>query len=188
MTAVANRKIPGEAGIWIFIAGDLIVFSVFFILIATGQSTQTTLFNEARSTLNVTTGLINTLLLLTGSWFAAIAVEKCKTTNTNNAAAYFTWAIICGAGFVINKALEWGTKINSGLSPASNDFYMYFFVFTGIHLIHVVIGIGVLLIIRAISRRPKLNRQDIRGIECGALFWHIVDLLWVVLFALLYLL
>ena len=188
-TAVTTtRKIPGELGIWLFIAGDLIVFTVFFVLIALGQTTQPEVFTQSRAALDLRIGVLNTLLLLTGSWLAAVAVEKCKSTDSSYAKSYFSLAIICGAGFIANKAFEWSQKIGDGLSPATNDFYMYFFIFTGIHLVHVLIGIGILFLVRNISTRPSLNAQDIRGIESGSMFWHLVDLLWVVLFALLYLL
>ena len=188
MSEKPSKAIPGELGIWLFIAGDLVVFSVFFIVIALGQSQQTALFDQARATLDVRIGVINTLLLLTGSWFAAIGVEKCKQGNNAGVSRYFSVAIACGLGFVANKIVEWSAKINDGLSPATNDFYMYFFIFTGIHLFHVLVGIVMLLIIRSISKRPELTPRNISAIESGALFWHLVDLLWVVLFALLYLL
>lgn len=87
-----------------------------------------------------------------------------------------------------NKAFEWRTKLAEGLTPATNDFFMYYFVLTGIHLLHVVIGIGVLVLVRRISQRPNLGVRAICAIESGATFWHLVDLLWIVLFALLYLL
>lgn len=183
-----KTRIPGELGIWFFIAGDLIVFSVFFILIALGQREQADVFSESRRQLDLWVGISNTLLLLTGSWFVAIGVEKSKAENPATCSRYFTFAILCGIGFVANKSIEWGGKINAGLSPMSNDFYMYFFMFTGIHLLHVLVGIAVLFVIRNASKNKPLSSVQLRTIESGGLFWHLVDLLWIVLFALLYLL
>jgi nitric oxide reductase NorE protein len=131
---------------------------------------------------------LNPLLLLTASWFVAIAVERCRTGLGATASRYFSLGILCGVGFVANKSLEWGSKITQGINPATNEFFMYFFVFTGIHLLHVLVGIGVLCLLRSVSRSPGLNERRIRTLESGATFWHLVDLLWVVLFALLYLL
>lgn len=181
-------RIPGELGIWFFIAGDLIIFAVFFILIALEQQQQTALFAQSRAQLDLWVGIINTLLLLTGSWFVAIGVEKARAGGDARLSRYFSLGILCGLGFVANKSIEWGGKISAGLSPASNDFYMYFFMFTGIHLLHVLVAIGVLFVIRSASRRRPLSSRELRTIESGALFWHLIDLLWIVLFALFYLL
>ncbi len=183
-----QSRIPGELGIWFFIAGDLMVFAVFFILIALGQREQSEVFSQSRLQLDLWVGISNTLLLLTSSWFVAMGVEKAKAEGSANLKRYFTLAILCGFAFVANKSIEWGGKINAGLSPMSNDFYMYFFMFTGIHLLHVLVGIGVLFLIRNTSRNQPLTPAQIRTIESGGLFWHLVDLLWIALFALLYLL
>lgn len=181
-------RIPGELGIWFFIAGDLIIFGVFFILIALEQREQSALFAQSRAQLDLGVGILNTLFLLTGSWFVAIGVEKARAGGEAHLSRYFSLAILCGFGFVANKSLEWGGKISAGLSPASNDFYMYFFMFTGIHLLHVLVAIGVLFVIRSASRCRTLTSRELRTIESGALFWHLIDLLWIVLFALFYLL
>jgi nitric oxide reductase NorE protein len=182
------RHLPGEAGIWIFVAGDLLVFSVFFVLIALGARDETRVFQHSRATLDLWIGVANTVLLLTGSWLVATGVEKCRKDHAPDDSRYFTLAALCGLLFGIDKIIEWTRKIDAGLTPATNDFYMYFFVFTSIHLLHVVIGIAVLMVLRAVARRPVLARRDIRTLESGATFWHLVDLLWVFLFALLYLL
>ncbi len=187
-TNPARNHIPGEIGIWLFVAGDLLVFAVFFIVIALGHVQQPEVFAQGRALLNMWVGVLNTLLLLTGSWFVAIGVDKCRTTSKPVGSHYFALAILCGVAFAANKTFEWGGKISAGFTPATNDFYMYFFIFTGIHLLHVIVGIGVLLLVRSVSRRPALARRDIATMESGATFWHLVDLLWIVLFALFYLL
>ena len=184
----ASNRVPGEIGIWLFVAGDLLVFAVFFIVIALGHVQQPEIFGQASASLDMWVGVLNTLLLLTGSWFVAVGVEKCRKTGKPVASHYFSLGILCGVAFAANKTFEWGSKISSGLSPATNDFYMYFFIFTGIHLLHVIVGIGVLLLVRSVSRRPALTRRDVATMESGATFWHLVDLLWIVLFALFYLL
>jgi nitric oxide reductase NorE protein len=182
------RKIPGEPEIWLFVAGDLIVFSVFFALIALGQRQSTDMFAQSRAQLDLRTGLVNTLLLLTASWFVAKAVEHHREGARTSCTRHFTFAMLCGAGFVANKAMEWGTKLQHGITPATNEFFMLFFVFTGIHLLDVLVGIAVLGILRGVSRRSVRGPHDLRTLESGATFWHLVDLLWIVLFALLYLL
>ena len=184
----AEPHLPGELGIWFFVSGDLLVFTLFFILIAIGNKEQSAIFAQSRATLGMWVGVTNTALLLTGSWFVATGVEKARSHHDAGTSRYFLLAVLCGLLFVANKSFEWGSKIHAGITPATNDFYMYFFVFTGIHLLHVLIGIGVLLYLRSTTRRPVLEPRHIRTLESGATFWHLVDLLWVFLFALLYLL
>lgn len=183
----AGTRVPGELGIWFFVGGDLIVFSVFFILIALGSHDQAEVFAPSRARLDVWIGVANTLLLLTGSWFVAMGVESCRQARQPVATRYFSLAALCGLGFAANKVFEWSRKIGAGITPATNDFFMYFFIFTGIHLLHVLVGTGVLLMIRSVSRQPVMGPRQIRTIESGAIFWHLVDLLWIALFALFYL-
>lgn len=183
-----RSHIPGEIGIWLFVAGDLLVFSAFFVVIALGYKAQNELFAEGGATLDMWVGVLNTLFLLTGSWFVAKGVDNCRATHGLASRRYFSLGILCGFLFVANKSFEWGLKISAGISPATNDFFMYFFVFTGIHLVHVVVGLGVLFVARSASRRPVLRAKEIRTIESAATFWHLIDLLWIVLFSLFYLL
>jgi nitric oxide reductase NorE protein len=94
---------------------------------------------------------------------------------------------MCGCGFLLNKVLEWSDLISHGHKPATNTFFMYFFALTGIHAFHLIIGMGVLVTLFVLSRRETLRKWQYAFVEAGACFWHMVDLLWVVLFALLYL-
>lgn len=183
-----QKHVPGEVGIWLFVAGDLLVFSAFFVVIALGYREQTELFAQSRTTLDMWVGVLNTFFLLTGSWFVAKGVESCRQAHGAASSRYISLGILFGLLFVANKSFEWGLKIANGVTPKTNDFFMYFFSFTGIHLVHVLVGLGVLLVVRNVSRRPELSKKDIRTIESGATFWHLVDLLWIVLFSLFYLL
>ncbi len=181
------KHIPGEVGIWLFVAGDLLVFAAFFIVIALGDKHHADVFIQSRTTLDMWVAVVNTVLLLTGSWFVAKGVEKCRTAHGPGISRYFSLGILCGLLFVINKNFEWGNKLAAGIGPGTNDFFMYYFVFTGIHLVHVLVGLAVLLIVRSKSRLASLRPKDIRTIESGATFWHLVDLLWIALFSLFYL-
>lgn len=182
------RRMPGELGIWIFVVGDLIVFAVFFVLIALGQRQSAEVFSSSRSRLDLSIGVANTLLLLTASWFVARAVQRCREEARSGCVLHFSVAILCGTGFVINKLVEWGDKLRQGVTPATDEFFMFFFVFTGIHLLHVLVGLVVLGMLCRVSLKLVPAPQDVRTLESGAIFWHLVDLLWIVLFALLYLL
>jgi nitric oxide reductase NorE protein len=106
----------------------------------------------------------------------------------NISARFFSLAFLCGLGFVVVKFFEYREKIIAGFTITTNDFYMYYFMLTGIHLVHVVIGMGVLAFLIMTSRNPNLEDSHVNVLESGASFWHMVDILWIVLFALFYLL
>ena len=182
----AQTRIPGEPGIWAFVAGDLLVFSLFFILIAIGYQEQRDVFSSAHSALDLRFGLVNTLLLLTGSFFVAIGVERYRLNDGRDNRIWFRLAVLSGVIFLINKVFEWNAKVSEGLTPMTNDFYMYFFVFTAIHAIHVFVGVVILGFLHKKSQAP-FTPETQRGLESGAIFWHLVDLLWIMLFALFYL-
>jgi nitric oxide reductase NorE protein len=88
---------------------------------------------------------------------------------------------------VIVKVFEYHEKISAGITPSTNEFYMYYFVLTGLHLAHVVIGLAVLLALSRLARKPEPSRTHIAFFEGGGCFWHMVDLLWIVIFPLLFL-
>lgn len=180
------KRIPGEAGIWVLIGGDLLVFSLFFLIFTYYRGQQPEIFARSHAALNGGIGLANTIILLTSSLFVALGVRRVRDDRPG-AAALFRCALVCGALFTALKAVEYGEKISHGITPLTNDFYMYYFAFTGIHLAHVLIGSAGLLYMAAVAagRPPSPTRTMI--VECGATFWHLVDLLWIMLFALFYL-
>jgi nitric oxide reductase NorE protein len=183
----SRGHVPGEIGIWVFIFGDMVVFSVFFGVFVVERSQSSELFEHSRETLDVTFGAVNTLLLLTGSLFVAQGVSAVRRRLVPQGGRLIALALLCGCGFVFNKALEYGAKLGAGHGPDANDFYMYFFMFTGIHLVHLLLGLVALAVMWKITRKPALDARDVRNLEAGASYWHLIDLLWIVLFALLYL-
>jgi nitric oxide reductase NorE protein len=178
---------PGEEGIWVLIFGDLFVFTLFFGTFLYYRGIEPAVFVASQLTLSRGFGLCNTFLLLTSSLFVAAGVQRVRR-GAPHAPLLFLAAMACGFGFVGNKALEWGAKFHHGISLTTNDFYMLYFAFTGIHLFHVLIGLAVLSYLTSAAKKPDAATKSLVWIECGALFWHLVDLLWVVLFALFYLL
>jgi len=183
----SRGHVPGEIGIWVFILGDMLVFAVFFGVLVTERSQNAELFEHSRATLNLTFGAVNTLLLLTGSLFVALGVSAVRRQAVRQSTRLFALAFVCGSGFVFNKGLEYSAKFSEDHGPDANDFFMYFFMFTGIHLIHLLLGLLALALMWKISRKPALDARDVRNLEAGASYWHLIDLLWIVLFALLYL-
>ena len=181
------KHIPGEAGIWLLIIGDLLMFSTFFLTFVFYRAQNLAIYVAGQQSLHQSYGLINTLLLLTSSWFVALAAQRVRAGRGKAAFGPLSAAILCAIGFVAIKSLEYAEKIGSGLTIMTNEFYMFYFMLTGIHLIHVLIGTGVLVYMAVISRQTVVGPGEVRTVESGASFWHLVDLLWIVLFALLYL-
>lgn len=124
--------------------------------------------------------------MLTSSWFVATAVSCARKRAGKLTPVLLILAVLCGLAFGIVKFFEYREKILSGITLNTNEFFMFYYMFTGIHLLHVFVGMMVLAILAAASWAGNINATLIRNIESGASFWHVVDLLWIVLFALLY--
>ncbi|MFT3792243.1 MAG: cytochrome c oxidase subunit 3 [Rudaea sp.] len=179
--------VPGEAGVWLFIAGDLTLFSVLFVTFLHYRGAEHEVFAAGRARLDQTLGLLNTLLMLTSSWCVANAVRAARLRIADAPQRLFRIAIACGAVFGVVKGFEYTAKISAGITPETNDFFMLYFVYTGIHMLHVLIGMGVLAAMSGYVRSRGIEAVNVQHLESGATFWHLVDLLWIVLFALLYL-
>jgi nitric oxide reductase NorE protein len=187
MAASQTGRIPGEAGIWVLIGGDLVLFSFLFATFLFYRGEAPDLFGSGRAQLDQTLGLVNTLLMLTSSWFVASGVAAARQGRERVPHRCFSMALACGAAFVLVKYVEYGDKLRSGVTMMTNDFFMFYFAYTGLHLIHVLIGMGVLVAMVVHARGRRGSTINATLIESGASFWHLVDLLWIVLFALLYL-
>ncbi|NGX10129.1 hypothetical protein UI24_23205 [Mycobacteroides franklinii] len=180
-----ESHVPGEPGLWIFLFGDMVVFAAFFALIAHYRSTEPSTFTTSQSQLNLTLGALNTVLLLSGSLLVVLGLEKTRSGSTQ-AVRYYIAAAGSGIGFIGVKCLEYHEVISHGFSPMTNNFFMVYFVFTGIHLAHTAIATAVLGALAFTSRRAARG-PNVPLLEGGSCFWHLVDLLWIGLFSLLYL-
>jgi nitric oxide reductase NorE protein len=176
----------------VFILGDMSIFALFFGIIETTRGRQTGMFRESQRLLEPDIAVVNTLLLLTGSWLVARALHGLRrggraSTGRGHPTALLAGALACAAGFAALKSTEYVRLVAHGHTPATNDFFMYYFVFTGIHLAHLAIGAALLVTMLVLSRqRGDLSPGRIRLAEGGACIWHMVDLLWLLLFPLLY--
>ena len=195
---VKNPKphVPGEVGIWVFILGDMLIFGLFFIVFVYYRGLNVELYVQSQATLNQNYGAINTLFLLASSWFVAMAVDDMRGQTVKRAATFFVLAMLCGIGFGVVKVIEYSEKLSAGITITSNDFYMYYYIFTGLHFLHVLIGMGVLVFLwhrarlaakNSLARDTAVIEKEMVLVESGASYWHMVDLLWIVLFPLLYL-
>lgn len=182
-----ERRVPGEVGTWVFVLGDFLVFGVLFCVFLYYRGKDPALFDQSQSELHRSFGAINTVLLLTSSLCVVTAVEAVRRRQGRIARLMIALALGCAAIFLVNKGLEWGTLLSDGRKPATNDYFMYFFILTGLHAFHVMLGSLALCGVFVLSRRHELTKNQFAFVEGGACFWHLVDLVWVVLFALLYL-
>ncbi len=187
----AERHLPAEEGVWLFIIGDMIVFAVFFMVFTYYRSLDPQTFLESQAALNQNYGAFNTVLLLTSSWFIALALHAARKSALQVTLKLVAAAVCCGVGFVVVKYFEYGEKIQAGLVLTTNDFFMYYYVFTGVHLLHLLLGLALLIFlsfrIKAWAAAGACTEENLSLLEGGAAYWHMVDLLWIVLFPLIYL-
>jgi nitric oxide reductase NorE protein len=183
-----TRHVPGEPGIWILLFGDMVVFTVLFAVYLNRRGHDETLFAQSQAALNRALGAVNTLVLLCSSMLIVLAALAFRSEQRRHLAPRLTIAgAVVGSGFVIVKLFEYHEKIAAGLTPSTNEFFMYYFVLTGLHLAHVIIGLIVLTVLARLARKPEPTRTHIAFFEGGACFWHMVDLLWLIIFPLLFL-
>jgi nitric oxide reductase NorE protein len=185
--AKTTKRIPGEEGVWIFILGDICVFAVFFTYYLVQRSKHVGLFDQSQSTLNKNFGAVNTVFLLISSLFVVLAVRAMRVDERMLARRLIVGAFVCGVAFIVVKVFEYSERIAAHQIPTTNGFYLLYFVLTGLHLFHLIIGLGVLTALLLLARRADLSKHQWAFFEGGACFWHMVDLLWLVLFPLIFL-
>ncbi len=184
--ADSPRPVPGGTDIWVFVLGDMLIFSAYFAAyLFLDRAPNRALFLQSQQQLSQTLGLINTLLLLTSSLFVAMSVQAAKLGDRSAAAKFVTGGSACGAVFLLVKSYEWYAKISGGFSITTDAFFMHYYILTSLHVVHVLIGLVFLAIVRREFRFARVPRAPL--IEAGGIYWHMVDFLWILIFALLYL-
>lgn len=180
------KRLPGDLAIWFFILAELLAFAVFFASYAFARAGNVELFNFYQQTLDRNAGAINTLLLVTGSWFVVLAVQAAHRDDSRACTRHIGFGFLCGAGFLAVKVFEYAEKLGDGISLSTNTFYMFYLSLTFFHFMHVILGMVILAILWVKSRQGAYGRRDAHGLESGAAYWHMVDLLWIILFPLVY--
>ena len=178
--------LPGDLAIWVFIFAELLAFGVFFASYAFTRASNVALFNEMQLTLDRGAGAINTVLLLVASYCVARAVNSIKRDRPGSSAQWLGWSIACGGGFLVVKLFEYHAKFSLGISMSTNSFYMFYISLTFFHFMHVILGMVILAAILLKTRRGGYSAADHHGMETGASYWHMVDLVWLILFPLVY--
>lgn len=178
---------PGEPALWSLICADMALFGFMFVVYAHDRAQNMNLFEAARPAMNQSLGLAATLLLLASSWFIASAVQAARLDRPRVARFCVLPALICAVAFCVLKYFDYVEKIQAGITPNTNLFFTYYFALTGIHLVHVLAAIVVMSWAGLRLGRPATRQVDFVFLESAASFWHLVDILWIMLFALLYL-
>jgi nitric oxide reductase NorE protein len=183
---------PGEAGLWIFILGDMTLFAAILIVFLWERRSDPAVFEESAHQLIQPIGAVNTLVLLLSSYLVVCAVFAHRGGRYPQARRLVAGAVSCAAVFAGLKAFEYYSAISSGHMSSghmssSGTFFTFYFVLTGLHLLHVIVGTALLLVWQTMlkRRRPWTGSQKVA--EGIASYWHMVDLLWVAIFTLVYL-
>lgn len=177
---------PGDLAIWIFILAELLVFAVFFAAYAFTRLGHVELFNHYQTTLDRDAALVNTLALITSSWFVVRGVTAIRGGDRRGCARWLWMAFGMGALFLVVKSFEYAHHMAAGISLSTNAFYMFYLSLTFFHFMHVMLGMVILAAVAIKAGRGGYGRDDHIGVETGASYWHMVDLVWLVLFPLVY--
>ncbi len=178
---------PGGILIWIIIYLELLTFGMAMAGLAYYGSQEREAFHRDSLLLSRPIAAINTIFLLTGGYLAARAVQLYKLQQWEKTANFLLWAIFSGLGFILLKLFEYYQKLEAGLNMGHSTFFMNYWLLTGFHWIHVLVGVVILFMIRRTVIRKKGN-ASLEDIEAGTAFWHMCDLIWLLLFPILYLL
>ena len=177
---------PGGILLWILILLELITFGAALIALAVSSREDPALFHKSRLMLNVVFGTINTLFLLTSGYFMAVAIRSLKQNNIKRSLFSIKLAMSGGLLFLILKGIEYSEKFSHGITLGYNTFFNFYWLLTGFHVIHVMVGLILLLFIYFGLKKRK-GDYDVLDAEAGAAFWHLCDLIWLLLFPMLYL-
>ncbi|NMF87154.1 cytochrome c oxidase subunit 3 [Aromatoleum petrolei] len=188
MPDYAERGEAQAPAIWTFVTADILTFTLFFAVFMHERGKQVALFNESAVKLDAGLGLLNTLILITSGWLVALALSAARAGDRTLLRRRLLLALIVGSGFAVTKVVEYHQKISHGITLLTNDFFMFYYALTGIHFLHFLVGVGVLLWLWVSAANRELDDHFLGTVESGGLYWHMVDLLWLVLFPLLYLL
>ncbi|WP_374025791.1 cytochrome c oxidase subunit 3 [Mycobacterium sp. HNNTM2301] len=176
--------LPGDGAMWFFVLGDMIIFGLYFVAFTIFRARDVAAFTAAQRNLYLDLGVVNTLLLLFSSWLAARAVWAARGGDGRRTTRLLTAAGACGVGFIVLKLTEWWLEIQGGHTFPSSVFMSFYYVLTGVHMLHVVMGLSILAVVIVYTRTKASPKAQV--VEQATTFWHMVDLLWVIIFALLY--
>ncbi len=173
--------------IWIIIFLELITFGMALIAMVYNATKEPEIFHTSRLLLNPIYGTINTLFLLTSGLFMVVAVKKLKIGERKKSRKYLTVTMLLGVCFLVIKTIEYSSKIDAGLGLGFNTFFTFYWLLTLFHVIHVIVGLIILASVY-IGLNKENSSTKLEDVEASAAFWHMCDLIWLLLFPIIYLL
>jgi cytochrome c oxidase subunit 3 len=186
-----------KIGMWLFLYSEIILFGGLFILYAVYFKTYTSDFVQGGRELDRMIGAFNTVILLASSFTVAASITAVRRQNARTASGFLIVSILCGIFFLVNKYFEWSHKFQADIYPGSeklidgppgiNIFFGMYYVITGLHGLHIVVGTVLLCISLYMVFKRKITETSYAVIENSGLYWHLVDLIWIFVFPLFYL-
>lgn len=186
-----------KLGMWLFIFTELLLFGMLFLIYSVYRYRNPVAFELGGNELDVFIGTLNTVILLISSATVAMAITAIQKGNKKMALVFLSTTLIIAVIFLVNKYFEWGAKIEYGLYPGGEAllelghgtilFFGLYYVMSGIHALHILIGIGLFIFVFRQIQKDKVHSTDYMWLENTGLYWHLVDLIWIFLFPLFYL-
>jgi len=183
---VGTPRLAGDGVVWLLVLVELLTFGIFFLSFAVARWREPEVFLLGQGALSLSTGALNTLLLVGASWCAARAVHAFRGDSSAAGGRWLMGALGGAVGFLVVKSHEFAGKISAGFDWADDSFTMLYTLLTGFHFLHVLVGAVVFGVLGWNARQSAYGPLHLNAPESGAVFWHMVDLLWMVLFALVY--
>ncbi len=184
-------------GMWLFLFTELVLFGGMFIVYAVYRYMHQEEFHLAAKELNTLIGTFNTMILLTSSLTMALSIAALQQNKRVLSIIFQFSTLVFGLWFLINKYFEWSAKFHHGIYPGSDVlleksngqilFFGLYYVMTGLHGLHIIIGMGVILFMMIQTIKMKITSDNYVRLESAGLYWHLVDIIWIFLFPLFYL-
>jgi nitric oxide reductase NorE protein len=185
-----NKKLPGDLAMWFFILAELTVFAIFFIGFAIAENLNVAMFAQGKAQLHKIAGLINTIALITSSYFVAISLHSMREQKERQAVFRLMLALGFAAVYIVLKLWEYQALFAQGIDIETNTFFTLYFLITAFHFMHILLGMVILTYMAKNVYQGKYSHaeseNEFSGYESGACYWHMVDLLWIILFPLIY--
>lgn len=186
-----------KLGMWLFIFTEIMLFAGLFVLYAAYFNQYKSDFIAAGKELNVIFGTVNTIILLFSSFCVAASITTIKRKLVKQTLLFLSVSMLMGLVFLINKYFEWGHKFELGIYPNSdvlvegppgrNIFFVLYYIITGLHGIHIVIGLTLLAVSTVMVQNKRINQTNYSLLDNSGLYWHLVDVIWIFIFPLFYL-
>lgn len=183
-----TQPLPGDLAMWFFILAELAVFGLMIMGFAVAEALQADSFRKSRDLLDTSTGLTLTLSLLTSGFLAALAVDRARHQQQKISAALLASAMVSAWVYVYIKLTEYNHLAEQGLDIEYDRFFTLYWIVTGFHFLHVLLGIVILAFMAVRCWYHSYSSDRLHNLESGVLYWHMVDLVWVMLFPLIYVL